>query len=63
MSVDKILHFEQDLFDYFDGKHADLLETIRTTKDLPDTDALDARLQSFLKCLRRQTIAEIQPKL
>ena len=52
MSVDKILHFEQDLFDYFDGKHADLLETIRTTKDLPDTDALDARLQSFLKCLR-----------
>ena len=62
MSVDKILHFEQDLFDYFDGKHADLLETIRTTKDLPDTDALDAAITDFLKCLQRQTIAEIQPK-
>ena len=47
MSVDKILHFEQDLFDYFDGKHADLLETIRTTKDLPDTDALDAAITEF----------------
>ena len=47
VSVDKILHFEQDLFDYFDGKHADLLETIRTTKDLPDTDALDAAITEF----------------
>ncbi len=45
--VDDILAFESQLFDFFDANHKDLLDTIVTTKDLPDEEKLDAAIQSF----------------
>ena len=40
--------FEDELREYFRAHHADLLEHVRSTGTLPDTDALDAGLKSFL---------------
>ena len=45
--VDDILAFESQLFDFFDANHKDLLDTIVTTKDLPEEEKLDAAIQSF----------------
>lgn len=45
--VEGVLAFEENLFNYIDTKHADLFETIRTTKDLPDTDKMDAAINEF----------------
>ncbi|EOH86630.1 F0F1 ATP synthase subunit alpha [Enterococcus pallens] len=45
--VNNILDFEEQLFEYLDANHSDLFDTIRTTKDLPDTDQLDQAIQAF----------------
>ncbi|MBF0786864.1 MULTISPECIES: F0F1 ATP synthase subunit alpha [unclassified Streptococcus] len=45
--IDDILSFEEELYAYFDLHHGDLLDTIRITKDLPDTDELNAAIQEF----------------
>lgn len=45
--VDDILSFESQLFDFFDANHKDLLDTIVTTKDLPEDAQLDAAIQAF----------------
>ncbi|MBM7708374.1 F0F1 ATP synthase subunit alpha [Enterococcus lemanii] len=45
--VNRILEFEAGLFAYMDKEHADLLETIRTTKDLPETDLLDTAIKAY----------------
>lgn len=42
-----ILAFEEELYAYFDLHHDLLLNTIRTTGDLPDTDLLSAAIQDF----------------
>ncbi|EOL43552.1 F0F1 ATP synthase subunit alpha [Enterococcus caccae] len=47
VSVAKILDFESELFDFLDGKHPELFETIRTTKDLPKSEELDAAINEF----------------
>mgnify|MGYP005984463563 FL=1 len=47
VSVDKILTFEEQLFDYIDGKYPNLFEVIRTTKDLPDEEELKAAIEEF----------------
>lgn len=47
ISVAKILYFESELFDFLDGKHPELFETIRTTKDLPKSEDLDAAINEF----------------
>ncbi|MFD2305219.1 F0F1 ATP synthase subunit alpha [Enterococcus termitis] len=47
ISVAKILDFEAELFDYLEGKHPELFETIRTTKDLPESKDLDAAINEF----------------
>ncbi|MBO0422852.1 F0F1 ATP synthase subunit alpha [Enterococcus plantarum] len=47
ISVAKILDFESELFDFLDGKHPELFETIRTTKDLPKSEDLDAAINEF----------------
>ncbi|MBO0474773.1 ATP synthase subunit alpha [Enterococcus sp. DIV0840] len=47
ISVAKILDFESELFDFLDGKHPELFETIRTTKDLPKSEDLDAAISEF----------------
>ena len=46
--VGDIKRFESDLIQAMKAQHADLLDTIRTTKALPDTDKLDAVLRSFV---------------
>ncbi|MER0122202.1 F0F1 ATP synthase subunit alpha [Streptococcus sp. ZJ93] len=45
--IDDILAFEEELYAYFDLHHDGLLDTIRVTKDLPDTDELNAAIQEF----------------
>lgn len=47
ISIDRILHFEERLFDYFEGQHPELLTHIQTTKDLPDEKELDAAILAF----------------
>ena len=47
VSIKDILAFEEDLYAYFDLNHDSLLDVIRTTKDLPDTEVLDAAIQEF----------------
>ena len=45
--VYQILDFEEALYDYFDGHHEDIFETIRTTKDLPEESVLNEAIQAF----------------
>lgn len=45
--IDDILTFEEELYAYFDLHYDNLLEVIRSTKDLPDTDELNAAIQAF----------------
>ncbi|MBS8078265.1 F0F1 ATP synthase subunit alpha [Streptococcus suis] len=45
--IDDILAFEEELHAYFDLHYDGLLDVIRTTKDLPDTDELNAAIQAF----------------
>lgn len=45
--VDDIERYQDELFDFFDSSHADLLETIRTTGNLPDEDALESAVKAF----------------
>lgn len=45
--IDDILAFEEELYAYFDLHYDNLLDVIRTTKDLPDTDELNTAIQTF----------------
>ncbi|MFN6775002.1 F0F1 ATP synthase subunit alpha [Enterococcus hirae] len=45
--VDSILDFEHELFEYLDMNHADIFETIRTTKDLPEEERLNQAIQEY----------------
>ncbi|MFV0559700.1 MAG: F0F1 ATP synthase subunit alpha [Enterococcus sp.] len=45
--VNSILDFESGLFEYIDTNHQELFETIRTTKDLPEEDKLNAGIQEY----------------
>lgn len=45
--VDSILDFEHELFEYLETNHADLFETILTTKDLPEEEALNQAIQEY----------------
>jgi F-type H+-transporting ATPase subunit alpha len=47
--VPEVRRFETELIEYFKGNHPDVLETIRRTGALPDGDALDKGLTSFLE--------------
>ena len=45
--IDDILAFEEELYAYFDLHYDNLLDVIRTTKDLSDTDELNTAIQTF----------------
>ena len=45
--VDDILDFEEKFFDFLDANNQDLLTEIVQTKDLPDTDKMDAAITAF----------------
>ena len=45
--IDDVLKFQNELFDYFDSNHKDLLDEIKNTENLPDTDKLDAAIKEF----------------
>jgi F-type H+-transporting ATPase subunit alpha len=46
--VEDVRRFEQELVTTFRATHAELLEHIRSTGTMPDTDALNAALKSFV---------------
>jgi len=45
--VEDVRRYESELLTMFRAQHADLLEQIRTTSALPDTDKMDAALKTF----------------
>jgi F-type H+-transporting ATPase subunit alpha len=45
--VRDVKRFEKDLLDFIRGRHPEMLETIRTTGDLPGDDALPAAVAAF----------------
>lgn len=45
--VDDIMEYESQLNDYLESNAKDLMDTIRQTAALPDTDKLDAAIKSF----------------
>ena len=45
--VDDILNYQDRLFEFMDNNHAELLQEIATTGQLPDTDKLDAAISEF----------------
>ncbi|EST04009.1 ATP synthase subunit alpha [Lactobacillus crispatus EM-LC1] len=45
--VEDIARFQNELFDNFDSSHADLLNTIRETGELPDDKKLSAAVEEF----------------
>lgn len=45
--VNRILEFEAGLFAFIDKEHAELFETIRTTKDLPEEKLLDTAIKTY----------------
>lgn len=47
VAVDDILSFQDQLFDFFDANHQDLLAEIKTSGQLPDTAKLDAAIKDF----------------
>jgi F-type H+-transporting ATPase subunit alpha len=46
--VEDVTRFESEFLTDMRAKHADILASIRDTKQLNDTDALDAALTTFL---------------
>ncbi|APS42624.1 ATP synthase alpha chain [Weissella jogaejeotgali] len=47
VAVDDILRFESELISAVHASHDDLFKTIVETKNLPDTDAMDAAIKEF----------------
>ena len=47
VAVDDILPFQDQLFDFFDANHQDLLTEIKASGQLPDTAKLDAAIKDF----------------
>jgi F-type H+-transporting ATPase subunit alpha len=47
--VSEVQRFGNELIEYFKGNHPEVLEHIRTTGTMPDGDALDKGLTSFLE--------------
>ncbi|GAB6092483.1 F0F1 ATP synthase subunit alpha [Furfurilactobacillus curtus] len=48
IAIEDIARFQSELFDNFDAKHADLLDTIRSTGNLPDDDDMKAAMSAFV---------------
>ncbi|MGH9057251.1 MAG: F0F1 ATP synthase subunit alpha [Acidimicrobiales bacterium] len=49
IEVVDVRRFESELISFFKSSHPDLLEEIRSTEALPDTDKLDAAIEEFAK--------------
>jgi F-type H+-transporting ATPase subunit alpha len=49
IGVGDVRRFEEELITSFRSSHAELLEEIRSTKNLPDTDKLNAAIEDFKK--------------
>ncbi|EJE98748.1 F0F1 ATP synthase subunit alpha, partial [Liquorilactobacillus mali KCTC 3596 = DSM 20444] len=45
--VDDIMRYQGELFAFFDNNHKDLLDSIKKTGALPDTDKLDEAIKDF----------------
>ena len=45
--VNKVLDFEAELFEYIEANQADVFETIRATKDLPEESLLNDTIKAF----------------
>ncbi|KRM04479.1 F0F1 ATP synthase subunit alpha [Liquorilactobacillus ghanensis DSM 18630] len=45
--IDDVIRYQNELFEFFDNNHSDLLKAIKDTGKLPDTDKLDSALKDF----------------
>ncbi|MBO0732306.1 MAG: F0F1 ATP synthase subunit alpha [Acidimicrobiaceae bacterium] len=53
--VEDVKRFEAELLDFVKARHADLLETIRTTSKLPDEEAIANAINEFKKTFATST--------
>jgi F-type H+-transporting ATPase subunit alpha len=56
--VDDVRRFEQELLDYVRGRHADLLQTVRDSGDVPEGDALKDVIVKFKEIFQPTQQAE-----
>ncbi|EEI23822.1 F0F1 ATP synthase subunit alpha [Lentilactobacillus hilgardii] len=47
IEIDDILRYQNEIFDFFDRSHKDLLDSIAKTGNLPDTSKMDAAIKEF----------------
>ncbi|USS86843.1 F0F1 ATP synthase subunit alpha [Fructilactobacillus cliffordii] len=59
IAVDDVLRFQNEIFNYFDDQHADLLQQIKETGKLPDEQQLTTAISEFTK-LFTSTAAAVQ---
>jgi F-type H+-transporting ATPase subunit alpha len=57
--VNKVLDFESELFEYIDANQADIFETIRQTKDLPEESLLDDTIKAFKEIFMAANTAHV----
>jgi F-type H+-transporting ATPase subunit alpha len=56
--VGEVQRFESELIEWFRGRHRDMLEGIRNTGDIADTDAFDAAVKEFAEAFTWEQVAD-----
>jgi F-type H+-transporting ATPase subunit alpha len=59
--VEDVRRFEEGLLEWFRGRHADILDGIRTTGNIPDHDAFVAAIQAFTDQFQATAKVEAAP--
>ncbi|KRK48226.1 F0F1 ATP synthase subunit alpha [Secundilactobacillus kimchicus] len=60
VELDDIAKFESGLFDFFNGSHKDLLDTITSTGQLPDDAALKSAVQEYADTFQPSKVSQDQ---
>ncbi|WP_282801884.1 F0F1 ATP synthase subunit alpha [Secundilactobacillus kimchicus] len=60
VELDDIAKFESGLFDFFNGSHKDLLDTIASTGQLPDDAALKSAVQEYADTFQPSKVSQDQ---
>ncbi|MBT9670813.1 F0F1 ATP synthase subunit alpha [Secundilactobacillus kimchicus] len=60
VELDDIAKFESGLFDFFNGSHKDLLDTITSTGQLPDDAALKSAVQEYADTFQPSKVSKDQ---
>jgi F-type H+-transporting ATPase subunit alpha len=58
--VTEVRRFEEELLDWFRGRHRDILDSIKTTGKIPDQDAFDAGIKGFAEAFTWEQVADAE---